>query len=135
MTAQRRAGKSLGVCAPFSHIGWLPGSYLTSRPTADPIHQGQLSRKVHLGVAAKSMMIAVGNRAVNGVRERLAKASAADTSRASVASSELPAVGGRYPDGPFAAFRFPSSPTIPHHRDERPASTIRGLAWDVRSVA
>jgi hypothetical protein len=40
------------------------------------------------------MMIAVGNRAVNGVRERLAKASAADTSRASVASSELPAVGG-----------------------------------------
>ena len=30
---------------------------------------------------------------LNGVRERLAKASAADTSHASVASSELPAVG------------------------------------------
>src|SRR6266403_6422145 len=100
MTAQRRAGKSLGVCAPFSHIGWLPGSYLTNRPTADPIHQGQLSRKVHLGVAAKSMMIAVGNRAVNGVRERLAKASAADTSRASVAVQRTASGGGRYPDGP-----------------------------------
>jgi len=65
--------------------------YISKR---EPTIEELLADPVMLTMLQHSRTTAYDVRALlNGVRERLAKASAADTSHASVVSSELPAVG------------------------------------------
>ena len=86
--------------------------YISKR---EPAIEELLSDPVMVTMLQHSRTTADDVRALlNGVRERLAKASAADTSHASVASSELPAVGS-CPNRPFAAFGSSHFPPFPHH--------------------
>ena len=67
--------------------------YISKR---EPTIEELLVDPVMLTMLQRSRTTADDVRALlNGVRERLAKASAADTSHASVAFSELPAVGAQ----------------------------------------